>query len=102
MLNVCSGRIGFDYMLCKISGVLSSVLPVLIGLGVVYLVWGVVQYFIGDNEEAKTTGKERIIFGVIGLAVILSVWGLVKIVSHTFGLEAVAPTGSDLQNLLPK
>lgn len=96
--DVCFGRIGLYYFLCRIGGVLNSVLPVLIALGVVYLVFGVVQYFIGDNEEAKTKGKERIIFGIIGLAVIISVWGLVYILTDTLGVGG--ESAPDLTNLV--
>ena len=74
-------------LLCKISELLNAVLPVLIALGVVYFVWGVVQFVISDDEEAKTAGRNRIVFGVIGLAVIIGVWGLVNLVRNTFGLN---------------
>ena len=73
-------------ILCKISQILGAVIPVLIALGVVYFVWGVVQYVISSDEEAKTAGRNRIIFGIIGLAVIIGMWGLVNVLTHTFGL----------------
>jgi hypothetical protein len=76
----------FGDMLCKISQILGAIIPVLIALGVVYFVWGVVQYVISSDEEAKTAGRNRIIFGIIGLAVIIGMWGLVNILTHTFGL----------------
>jgi mannose/fructose/N-acetylgalactosamine-specific phosphotransferase system component IID len=88
--------------LATIQSLLNSVVPVLISLGIVYLVWGIVQYMIGDSEEAKTKGKERVIFGIVGLAIIISVWGLVSIVTRTFGLGGSAPTREELQNLLPR
>lgn len=74
-------------LLCKFSEILNAVLPVLIALGVVYLVWGVVQYFIKDDEEAKKKGRDRIIYGIIGLTVIIGLWGLVYILVNTFGLK---------------
>lgn len=74
-------------LLCKISQLLNSVIPVLIALGVVYFVWGVVSYVISGDEEAKKKGRSRIIYGIIGLAVIISMWGLVGILTRTFGLE---------------
>ncbi len=73
-------------MLCKVSQLLSSVIPVLIALAVVYFVWGVVTYVIASDEEAKKTGRNRIIYGIIGLAVIIALWGLVGILVRTFGL----------------
>ena len=73
--------------LCRIGGILNSVLPVLVALGVVYFVWGVVTYVIASDEEAKKKGRDRIIYGIIGLAVIVAVWGLVRILTRTFGLD---------------
>ena len=40
-----------------------------------------------ESEEAKSTGRDRIIFGIIGLAVIIGVWGLVAILRNTFDLR---------------
>ena len=88
----------------RIGQLISYIIPVLVALGLVYFIWGVVQYVIGDSEEAKKKGKDRIIYGIIGLAVIVAVWGLVNIVVNTFGLNSynnVSPSGAQLQNLLP-
>ena len=71
-------------LLCRIGTFLNAVVPVLLALGVVYFVWGVVTYVIASDEEAKKTGRDRIIYGIIGLAVIIGVWGLVNVVKNTF------------------
>ena len=76
-------------LLCKIGDILSAVVPILIALGVVYFVWGVVSYVIASDEEAKKSGRDRIIYGIIGLAVIIGLWGLVNILKSTFGLSNV-------------
>ncbi len=75
---------GLSGLLVRINNLLGAVVPVLVALGVVYFIWGVVQYFIGDSEEAKSAGRDRIIYGIIGLAVIISVWGLVYLLADTF------------------
>ena len=85
VVQVCTGN-GIGNILCNIHKLLNSILPVLVALGVVYFVWGVVQYVIKDDEEAKKKEKDRIIYGIIGLTVIVSLWGLVNIVVNTFGL----------------
>jgi len=77
----------FQGIMCLIGGWLSTLVPILIALGVVYFVWGVVSYMIGNDEEAKAKGKNRIIYGIIGLVVIVAMWGLVKIVTNSFGLS---------------
>lgn len=74
-------------LLCKIGNILNAVVPVLIALGVVYFVWGVITYVIASDEEAKKSGRNRIIYGIIGLAVIVAVWGLVRILTNTFGIS---------------
>jgi hypothetical protein len=76
-----------------IKEILNLIVPLLVSVGIVYFVWGVVTYVIAGGEEAKKTGKDRIIYGIIGLAVIVSLWGLVNILISTFGLDsAVSPT----------
>jgi len=83
-----TGNIGF--VICKLSSVFNSIIPLLVALGVVYFVWGVITYVINDSEEAKKKGKDRIIYGIIGFVVIVGLWGLVSIVVNTFGLRGVS------------
>ena len=74
-------------LLCRFGQILNSVVPVLIALGVVFFVYGVITYVVASDEEAKSTGRDRIIFGIVGLAVIIGVWGLVAILRNTFDLR---------------
>ena len=61
-------------------------------------IWGVVQYVINGEEEAKKAkGKQFMIWGIIALAVMVSVWGLVSILTHTFGISS----GKDFIPQLP-
>ena len=88
---------GIAGFITQIQQILNSILPVLVALGVVYFVFGVVQYVIADGEEAKKKGKDRIIYGIIGFAIIVGLWGLVNIVVNTFGLNGTAaPTVESL------
>ena len=75
-------------ILCKIGDLLNIVIPVVIALGIVYFVWGIISYVIAGDEEAKTKGRDRMIYGIIGLAVIVAMWGLVNILLTTFGVKA--------------
>ena len=87
-------------VLTRVSDFLGALLPVLVGAGVVYFIYGVVTYFIGDDETAKKAGKDRIIYGIIGLAVIVSIWGLVAILRQTLGVgDGVSAPTADIANL---
>ena len=74
-------------IICQIGNVLDTLIPVLIVLGIVYFVWGVVQYVMASEEDAKKKGRNRMIYGIIGLVVIVSMWGLVGIITNTFDLS---------------
>jgi uncharacterized membrane protein HdeD (DUF308 family) len=74
-------------LMCRVGQFLNSVIPLLIALAVVFFVWGVVQFVISQDEEAKTRGRNKIIYGIIGLAVIIGLWGLVNLLGNTFGLN---------------
>jgi len=82
--TVSTNNLTIQTIICKMSDILGALLPLLIAIGVIYFVWGVVSYVIGDDEEAKEKGRNRIIYGIIGLAVIIGMWGLVKILTNTF------------------
>lgn len=71
-------------ILCRIGNILDTLIPILVVLGVVYFIWGVVQYIISSDEESKAKGRTNMIYGIIGLVVIVAMWGLVGIIVKTF------------------
>ena len=75
-------------IICKMGAILNSIVPLLVALGLVYFVFGVVTYMIGDSEEAKKKGRDKIVYGIIGFVVIFSLWGLVSLTIKTFGLDS--------------
>ena len=75
----------FSFATCFIGRL---VIPLIFAVAVVMFIWGVVQYVIHDDEEAKKDkGKQFMVWGIIALTVMISVWGLVGIVGRTFGLN---------------
>lgn len=56
-----------------------------ISLAVIWIIVGVVRYFImgKEGEDRKAAGM-NILYGVIGLFVILSIWGFVWLFTNTF------------------
>lgn len=89
-------------ILSTIRGILNVVIPILITLGIIYFIWGVIEYVISKTEEAKKEGRDKMIYGIIGLFVIISIWGLVGILSNTFGIQAGGSlTPSQIPGVLP-
>lgn len=95
---LCIGKGFIPKILCPIKDILNVIVPILIALGVVYFVWGVVMYVIASDEEAKKSGKDRMIYGLIGFAVIIGLWGLVTIIVDTFRIN---PNSVYIEDILP-
>jgi len=90
LLAACPGLTGtssvgdfFNLITCLI---VNSVVPLLFALATVAFVWGIINYYLinQDNENKKKAGKSFMIWGLIALFVMLTVWGLVGILSNTF------------------
>jgi hypothetical protein len=79
-----------------ITGILNAIIPILITLGVIYFIWGIVQYVIADDEAAKEKGKNRMLYGLVGLFVIVTFWGLIEVIQNTLDIDPTTPTIPDI------
>jgi len=73
-------------ILDTMGSLLGYVIPILITLAVVYFIWGVIQYTVSTDEEAKKGARSKIIQGLIGLFVIVAFWGILSLITSTFGV----------------
>lgn len=73
-------------ILGNIGNLLGFVIPILITLAVVYFIWGVIQYTVSNDEEAKKGARGKIIQGLIGLFIIVAFWGILSLITSTFGV----------------
>jgi len=81
----CSSITNFQGVVSCFSGLINSIIPVIIGLAVLLFIIGLVKYITaGGNEDQVTEARGYIIFGIIAIFVMVSVWGLVGILSNTF------------------
>lgn len=69
--------------------IVNALMPFIVGLAVLFFMWGVFQFVrASGNEDEVTEGRNRMIYGIIGIFVMVSVWGLVNVLSNTFGLDS--------------
>jgi len=83
--NTSTGTEAVD-ILDDIKEILDVVIPILVTLGVVYLIWGVIGYITAKEEEKKKEARSMMINGAIGLFFILAIWGIIGLISSTFGI----------------
>lgn len=74
-------------LLVIISGILNTVLPILILAIVIYIIVGIIKYATADSSDKQNEGRRYALNGVIVLFVIVSLWGLVAILNNTFGIN---------------
>jgi len=70
------------------QSLMNLIIRVLVGLAILMIIWGVVQFIIAGasgGEEAQKKAKGTILYGILGLFVITTIWGLVGIVRRTLG-----------------
>ena len=67
--------------------VINPVLLVLAAAGLLYFVWGLVQFLLALNQGGKTDeGKQHMIWGVVGMVIMFSVVGIISLINNTFNL----------------
>ncbi len=75
-----------QFIISTINGVF---VPVLFAVAFIVFIWGAFQAFIlgANDQEAKSKGKNLMLYGLIGFFVMVSVWGLVNILTGSVGLN---------------
>jgi len=85
------GDPNFNYLnsaIQQISALVNNLVPLTIALALLFFIWGLVQFILASgDEEAKTAGKRKIVWGIVALFVIISVWGLVGLLNQLTGVE---------------
>jgi len=86
---VSAGTIGsLGDLLAVFVSIINALMPFIVALAVLFFVWGVFQFVASaGDEEKRTEGRNKMIYGIIGIFVMVSVWGLVNLLEGTFGVE---------------
>lgn len=63
-------------------------IAIIIGLAVVYFLWGLLKYVKSAAGEDKEEAKGVIVNGILILFVMVSIWGLVNLVAQTIGISS--------------
>lgn len=89
----------FENMAGSLKTIVSVLIPVVFGLGILAFFWGLVRYLFGSDHD-KDQAKKTMLWGVVAVFVMASVWGLVRFIGESFGLNPTGPTTGDSVNPL--
>lgn len=77
-----------DTIIMRVEDIVGLIIPVLIGIALIYFIIGVIKYVTaGADEEKRKEARNTILYGVIGLFAIVAVWGLVRVLADTFSID---------------
>ena len=81
----------FDNGLLFINRIINQLIPIVIGLAVLFFLFALLKYVTAKDAEAQIEARNLIITGIVVLFVMVSVWGLVNILKTTFQLNDNQP-----------
>lgn len=71
-----------------IGTVVTTLIPIVMGLAVLVFFWGLVKYIANaDDEGAKESGKNLMIWGMVALFVMVALWGILGFVQTELGIN---------------
>lgn len=77
-----------DYINRFLDYIVNPVIYFLFGLALVYFLFGVAMFIRGaESEDARDTGRQHMLWGIIGLAIMVSVYGILRVVAGTLGVQ---------------
>lgn len=69
-----------------VDNIVLPIVQLVFALAILIFVWGLVGFFRGaEDSEARTTGQQHILWGVVGMAIMVSVYGIIRLVANTVG-----------------
>ncbi|QQG45832.1 MAG: hypothetical protein HYY55_02510 [Candidatus Niyogibacteria bacterium] len=65
--------------------IINPLIVIFIGIALIVFIWGIVEFIAkAGSEDAKTTGKKHMLWGIIGMAIMIGVAGIINILSSLF------------------
>ena len=71
------------------SQIIQPIIILFYFVATVIFIWGIIEMIMNaDNEEARSKGKQHMIWGIIGLAIMVAAGGLVGMLCSFVGLSS--------------
>ena len=69
-----------------ITDVFSPLYQIVVGVTILYFLYGVARYVIDlNNPDKQTTGRSHLLWGLVGLFIVLSVGGILSLLQGSLG-----------------
>ncbi len=78
---------GVQKFLTAVKGWVDTLIPILVGLALIYFIWSTIKLITTDNSEKREEAKKGMFWGIIALFVIVSIWGITTWVGDIFSIQ---------------
>lgn len=81
-----------------INTIINPLIYFLFALAILFFLWGVLEFIIGQqSEEAKTTGKSHMIWGIVGITIMMGVWTIMNLILNTLNIDYIEVDGGNIK-----
>lgn len=71
-----------------VENIINPAILLIFAVALLVFLWGVLQFVRkADDEKARETGRNQIIYGIIGMAIMISAFGILHFITGTFNLD---------------
>ena len=86
---------GVQSLATSFGTLVTTLIPIVMGLAVLVFFWGLVKYISSTSDEAsKLDGKNLMIWGMIALFVMVALWGILGWFQEQLGLSGTIQTST--------
>ncbi len=82
MVSLAAGGLNILGVIALVQTILTTVMPVVATLAVLFFLWSLAMYMTKAGEE-KQEARQQMMWGIIILFVMVSMWGFVAILDQT-------------------
>ena len=102
MVSLAAPLDGVKGFLIAFKGLLNLAVPVVIGLALIYFLWGTAQFILHAGEQkSRDEGKQKMLWGIIALFVMFSIWGILSWIGTTIGIPIGGGSGAPSGTVVP-
>lgn len=71
--------------------VINPIIVFMFAVALVVFMWGVIEFVANrDSDDARTTGRQHMLWGIVGIFIMMAVYAILKIIINTFGITGVS------------
>lgn len=86
-----------------IDRIVDLLIPIVFALAILFFFWGLAQFILAaDDEGARASGRQKMIWGIVAIAVMASIWGLVEFLQNAFGINSLDLDAPSVNPLIPQ